>query len=544
MLATLISSKIRSPHRCSCRPPVGPPVAVTVLLLLALPLLAGCGRAAGESRQARETWDAIYLQGKKVGHAHQLDEPVAEGGRALLRSTNEVELVAQRFGDQSRLTFKVMSWETPEGQLVRFRTESHMSDTASITEGRVHGNELQLEIKPTTAGGEPTRQTIAWSPEIGSFNAVERSLRDHPLKPGEQRTIRALEPLVNQAGTSELSARDFETTDLPAGKRRLLRVDRVTRLAGTNIPSIFWVDESGEVWKTRTDAMQQETFRTTREEALRPATGEAVDIGLTSVIRLNKPLPNAHQTQEVRYLVEMTDGDPSEVFPTGPGQSLRKLGPHSAELTVRAIRPGTGQTAGPAIAGADEPKEADRRPNSLIQSDDSRVRAMASAAAGDATDPWEVAKRLEAYVHKAVKNKNFSQALGSAAEVARSGEGDCTEHAVLLAALARARGIPARVALGLVYSDPAGGFAFHMWTEVYVRGKWVPIDATLGRGGIGAAHLKIAQSSLDGADHLASFLPVAQALGRLKLEVLSVTPGDQSAEVPPFKQPIAEPKKP
>ncbi|HWC89397.1 MAG TPA: hypothetical protein VG433_07075, partial [Pirellulales bacterium] len=328
-------------------------------------MLAGCGRAAGESRQARETWDAVYLQGKKVGHAHQFDETVAEGGLTLLRSTNEVELMAQRFGDQSRLTFKVVSWETPEGQLVRFRTESHMSDTTSITEGRVQGHELKLEVKPTTAGGEPTRQTIAWSPDIGSFNAVERSLREHPLKPGQQRTIRALEPLVNQVASSELSARDFETTDLPAGKRRLLRVERITRLAGTNIPSMFWVDESGEVWKTRTDAMQQETFRTTREEALRPAAGAAVDIGLTSVIRLKKPLPNAHQTQEVHYLVEMTDGDPSDVFPIGPGQSLRKLGPHSAELTVRAIRPGTSQTAGPAISGADGPTEADRRPNAL-----------------------------------------------------------------------------------------------------------------------------------------------------------------------------------
>jgi transglutaminase-like putative cysteine protease len=131
-----------------------------------------------------------------------------------------------------------------------------------------------------------------------------------------------------------------------------------------------------------------------------------------------------------------------------------------------------------------------------------------------------VATRLEAYVHRAVKNKNFSQALGSAAEVARSGEGDCTEHAVLLAAMARARGIPARVALGLVYTEPAA-MAFHMWTEMYIGGRWVPLDATLGRGGIGAAHLKIAQSSLDGADQLASFLPVAEALGQLKLQVLS-----------------------
>ena len=75
--------------------------------------------------------------------------------------------------------------------------------------------------------------------------------------------------------------------------------------------------------------------------------------------------------------------------------------------------------------------------------------------------------------------------------MAESREGDCTEHAVLLAALARACGIPARVAIGLVYVDQAGGFGYHMWTEMYLSGHWIPLDATLGQGGIGAAHLKL-----------------------------------------------------
>jgi len=63
--------------------------------------------------------------------------------------------------------------------------------------------------------------------------------------------------------------------------------------------------------------------------------------------------------------------------------------------------------------------------------------------------------------------------------------------------------------------------AFHMWTEVSIAGRWIPLDATLGRGGIGAAHLKLAQSSLAGADALAGFLPIAQVLGRLQVSVLS-----------------------
>jgi len=112
--------------------------------------------------------------------------------------------------------------------------------------------------------------------------------------------------------------------------------------------------------------------------------------------------------------------------------------------------------------------------------------------------------------------------FGRASEVARSREGDCTEHAVLLAALCRARGIPARVAMGLVHSEAAGGFAYHMWTECWLGGRWMPLDATLGQGGIGAAHLKLGHSSLDGAAAIGSLLPSLRVVGGLSIRVLAV----------------------
>ena len=61
-----------------------------------------------------------------------------------------------------------------------------------------------------------------------------------------------------------------------------------------------------------------------------------------------------------------------------------------------------------------------------------------------------------------------------------------------------------------------------MWTEIYLHGRWVPLDATLGQGGIGAAHLKLGQSNLKGAAALASFLPVTQVMGQLKIEVIEI----------------------
>jgi transglutaminase-like putative cysteine protease len=59
-----------------------------------------------------------------------------------------------------------------------------------------------------------------------------------------------------------------------------------------------------------------------------------------------------------------------------------------------------------------------------------------------------------------------------------------------------------------------------MWTEVYVDGRWIPVDGTLAQGGIGAGHLEIAHSNLKGASAYSAFLPVVQVLGRLSIKII------------------------
>ena len=68
-----------------------------------------------------------------------------------------------------------------------------------------------------------------------------------------------------------------------------------------------------------------------------------------------------------------------------------------------------------------------------------------------------------------------------ASEVATRREGDCTEHAVLTAALARAAGIPARVVLGLALIHDAKHYGSygHAWAELRIDGQWVVADAVL-----------------------------------------------------------------
>ena len=159
--------------------------------------------------------------------------------------------------------------------------------------------------------------------------------------------------------------------------------------------------------------------------------------------------------------------------------------------------------------------------------DDPLIQSMSKEAVAGATNAVEAAHAIEAYVAKKITKKDFSTGFGSAADTAHSLEGDCTEHAVLVAALARAAGLPARVVMGLVYLNapnaPAGVpkkfFGYHMWDEVLVANDtWLPVDAAI--GAMDATHLAMGRSDLSSISPLTELiLPVMQAMGGLQIEI-------------------------
>jgi transglutaminase-like putative cysteine protease len=95
---------------------------------------------------------------------------------------------------------------------------------------------------------------------------------------------------------------------------------------------------------------------------------------------------------------------------------------------------------------------------------------------------------------------------------------------MLTAAMCRAAGVPSRTAVGLVYATDKHGkpvMAYHMWTEVWVVGQWLAIDATRGEGSIGATHVKIADQSWHDTHSVTPLLAVARVLDKLSFEVVS-----------------------
>lgn len=466
--------------------------------------------AAGEY----ETWEAIFIQGSQVGYNHNVYRPFERGGVRGWEVETDSQLVLLRFGERTVHTTRAKSIERDDGQVESFEIETQLGAHPTVTRGTVRGGQLELR---TITGGHEAVATLPWPDDCRGLQGVEQSLEREPLAPGQRRRLQIFLPILNAPGDVSLAAAQRERTRLLEGDADLLRVEMQIRLPqGTSLESTLWVDEQGAVLKSRMQAAGQEIFRTTRSLALDGGSGAGrpFDLGIDAIVRLARPLHRPHERRARRYRVTLRDGDPAVEFRPAAYQQVQSIDPHTAEISVWPLEP-----AEP--AGEEPPVEADRLPNAWIQSDDPRIIELARAGRGAETDPWRTCLALEAFVHRTIHEVNFSQAFATAAEVAESRQGDCTEHAVLLAALARASGIPARVAIGLVYVERYQGFGFHMWTEVNLRDRWLPLDATLGRGGIGGAHLKLADTSLaGGGGALECLVPVAKIMGRLGIEPL------------------------
>lgn len=87
---------------------------------------------------------------------------------------------------------------------------------------------------------------------------------------------------------------------------------------------------------------------------------------------------------------------------------------------------------------------------------------------------------LANFVDSVIENKTYRRSFDVASQVAVSRAGDCTEHSVLLAAVARAAGRPARIVIGvmLVERDAALVAFGHAWTEIHDGDDWRIADGT------------------------------------------------------------------
>ena len=307
----------------------------------------------------------------------------------------------------------------------------------------------------------------------------------------------------------------------------VMNVTESTRYRGEStiaLPRLtVWLDDKLRTVCSESDAPglgRMSTYRTTRTLAEKEGAAPALmaDLGLNSIVRLNRAIERPHQAGEIVYRITIKDDDDAKTtFMRDARQTVENVHDNTFDLRIRSLR---------------EPAEVEKpgkisdeylKSSYFLDSDNEKVREQAAHIVGDEKSAWRKAQRIEKWVYEHMKGDNGIN-FAPASRVLRDGRGDCRQHAMLAAALCRSAGVPARTAVGLVYAeeDRRPILAFHMWTEVWIAGQWLMLDATLGQGSVGAGHLKIADHSWQDIQTLAPLLPVTRVIGKVRIEVVEV----------------------
>jgi hypothetical protein len=411
--------------------------------------------------------------------------------------------------------------ETQNGELVSFEAELRVGPALTRYSGTVQGDSLNVVI---TRGTKKTNQTIPWQSSYHGPAGLQSSLFAKPMERGEQRRLKTLLPIRFDVATLELDCRHIASIAMPDGTVQRAREVEVTMKIENSPPinTVLWIDDQGRVIKTLTPGLDLTAFDSTGEAAVQGIV-PSDDILSATAVEIEGVLENPRETNTAVFRIAPRTAakNSGEVpaFVPQPGQWVKRN--ESGEYDVFVSRVPEAMPPAGFQATSLEPTTQDSRSGPLIDSSHSLVKQLAETAVARKNEQARLAYELSRSTHSLVRQKNYTRGFVPASEVARASEGDCTAHAVLLAAMLRARGIPARVAVGLVYvpDDTKPRMAYHMWTIASINDQWLHFDATLPTGYAPADRITLATHSLDGGNEYDLLGPVLGTIGQYNIAV-------------------------
>jgi hypothetical protein len=442
-------------------------------------------------------WHGIYYRGDKIGFSVGQTRPTADGYE--MREDGRLQMTLLGSTASVRLSSRA---EVDRGfGLRRFSFSLDPGTGPTEVTGSLAGRRLALTVR--TPSGERSETRELPEPPALALN-LPRALAARGLSAGQSLTVSVFDPATLRNAPLQLYVRRRELVSAAGRPVPAFLVEQT--FAGVRTRS--WITDVGEVVREESP-MGLMVVRETAEQAQALAVPGSVRADLLEAAALvpKRPLRIDDPTTVARLELRLTglEGfDRADL--DGDGQRL--LGDR---IEVRDPRD---------LAPRSRPAGLERflQPEPLVESDAPEIRAEAARAAAAADSPRQKAERLVRHVH-ALLEKRPTVSLPSALEVLRTKVGDCNEHTALFVALARALGLPARVAVGLV--ELRGAFYYHAWAEVWIdeaagRGRWLPVDPTLNQFPADATHVRLARGGLE---RQAAILGM---VGRATLDVVDV----------------------
>jgi len=445
---------------------------VPIVLILALAFVSLGATAAPPDDQ----WFTVLLDGRKIGSFESTRE--VRDGHVV--TTQTLDLSIERAGTAVGMTSKETTEETPDGKPIAFHALSKLSGGETTIDGTIHGNKASIKTK---TGGASQAREIEWPKGAMLPEGLRLAGLAKGLAPGTRYSALAFQPSSLDVAEIETRVGDIESVDMPDGAKKLTAVEQTMQLGGAPVKSRLWVDADQTVHKLTMPVIGVDLVLLACDRACATAPNQGTDIFDRTMMESPRALTRSELDHGIRYVLAPSDGcDPLKLPDTGEQRVVAQGNTLVVEIT-------------PAPRGGDEkkPDQADFAPNDWLQSKAPDVESLAKKAAAGTRDPAAQMKQLETFVRGYISNKTLGVGYASALEVVHKPEGDCTEHAVLLAALGRSLGIATRVVDGLAYAPGFAGrqrvFVPHAWVQAWVNGRWQSFDAAL--PGFDAGHIAL-----------------------------------------------------
>lgn len=463
-----------------------------VLLALLVPMLA-------QASPAKEQWFSVLLDGRKIGSFVSTRNVANE--RVTTQQTLHIEF--DRAGTRITLGNSETHVETTQGKPIAFSAIAELSGSETRIEGQVTDDIMHLRTRNGDAWQErdanwPQGALLAEGLRLASLRA--------PLETGAVHKELSFQPSSLDAIEVTSTVGPRELVNLPGGRKSLYRIDQTFAFAGTPIRNTAWVDGERDIHKLTMPAIGVELTLIECDKACATAPNQSTNLFERTLMPAPRALTRDELRGDLRYTISPIGKGAALQLPETSEQSVERAGANLVVVVHAEARTGFG--------GSPEP--ADRMPNDWLQSAAPEIVAMAEKATAHSSGDSERMRALEKFVSGFISDKNLGVGYASALQVVHNPQGDCTEHAVLLAALGRSLGIATRVVDGLAYAPGFAGsehvFVPHAWIHAWVDGRWQSFDAAL--GSFDAGH--IAFSSGDGDPW--RFYQGLDLLGRTRLK--------------------------
>ncbi len=446
---------------------------------------------------AGTTWFGLYMGGNKIGYAQNVTTVNDDGSVTMSQDvTFRLAMVGQKQEMRSVSERKYAA----DGGLAS--VDSVVNDPSGRSEFYARVTSNSVEVRSVVGGRESVkhlpkpRETLA-----DAIQTMERMSDGAAV--GETYAYYLFEPMFQQELEAKCEIIAIEERVLDGIATKVYEVK--TSLMPIGMSSVSYVTESGDLLEDQI-ANGLITMRV-EPEAVAKDVNYTNDTIVSNAAMLDRPIrdPRGRDTLTLRIRgplgAEHLFEDAGQSFQSGRDGFVFE-GRKSSVTGTPATLP---------ISDGDASEWLD--PTTFVQSDHPEIVGKAREIVGGETDSLKAVEKLVAWVSDNMQ-PTYSARLTNALEVLESLEGDCTEHSVLLVALARAAGIPAREVAGLIYSNqPRPGFYFHQWAKVWV-GEWIDVDPTFDQVYADATHIKLSEGDLV---EQVKLLPV---IGQLQIEVV------------------------